>query len=83
MPAIYQFREFTAAGGLISYGSSLTDAHRLAGVYAGRVLRGEKPAELAVQQSTRIEMIINMKSARALGLDVPAMLLARADKVIE
>jgi putative ABC transport system substrate-binding protein len=83
MPAIYQFREFAAAGGLISYGASLLDAHRLTGVYAGQILRGEKPADFPVQQATKLELVINLKAAKTLGLTVPPSLLARADEVVE
>ena len=83
VPAIYQLREFAAAGGLASYGANLSDAYRLTGIYTGRVLKGEKPADLAVQQSTKVELIINMKTAKAVGITVPLPLSGRADEVIE
>jgi len=83
MPAIYQFREFVSAGGLMSYGTTIVDTYRPLGVYTGRILKGEKPAELPVQQATKVELIINLKTAKALGITVPLPLSGRADELFE
>ncbi len=83
LPAVFEFRKFAAAGGLMSYGSSETENYRMVGAYAGKVLKGDKPADLPVQRSTKVELFLNLKTAKTLGITVPLTLLGRADEVIE
>ena len=83
LPAIAPYRQFAAAGGLASYGGSITESYRLAGVYTGRILKGEKPSDLPVQQATKVELVINLKTAKTLNITVPPSLVGRADEIIE
>ena len=83
VPTIYEYTEFTDAGGLMSYGGNIKESYRWAGIYAGRILKGEKPADFPVQQSTTVELVVNLKTAKTLGITVPLALLGRADRIIE
>jgi putative ABC transport system substrate-binding protein len=83
VPTIFQSRDFAVVGGLLSYGTDFRETYRLAGIYTGRVLKGDKPADLPVQQATKVELYINLKTAKALGVNVPNTLIGRADEVIE